>query len=467
MNEEVDKTSKSLLIGIIAVIIVILIAIVVIVATTDDNNPIEEQTINETERNEQEEKEKQEKLKKLDTFLKVIEELKYIEAKDIYKYNVLLDEKTNGTDVYNVSTGDKITTFEDGYITWYGNFGILSSKDTEIIDNYGDTLFKTDESLTFYPNTKLWEYDGSIYDINGLVEKNATIIDEAGNYIVTEKNGELVLENNKLKTIYSSKLEKDDSVRGGELSTIYDEPYAFLTTDNYGFIVDTRNGKEVSKNKIKNIEYLKNNLFAIEGSTYFVKSDHLALKVEGTDYKTEASTRYVAIGNHVYDANNLNEVDTNTFIPDEKDIEVEKLTGLELTQCRTGYGLKYKGEQLLNCEYEVINYFNSDITTSLISSNKLLLIISKDGYGFELYDVYNKKVIMYNIDDYDYNSPFVTLYQDDNIYIYNIIDGSKTPNHNGDKVELYPNYYVLSSGGTLSYYNKDFKEILKQEKREY
>ena len=68
---------------------------------------------------------------------------------------------------------------------------------------------------------------------------------------------------------------------------------------------------------------------------------------------------------------------------------------------------------------------------------------------------------MYNISDYNNISPFVTLYQDDNIYIYNIIDGSKTVNKNGDNVELYEYYYALTNDNENIYYNKDFKEILR------
>ena len=85
----------------------------------------------------------------------------------------------------------------------------------------------------------------------------------------------------------------------------------------------------------------------LQGNTYYVKNDKLAIKADGTDYKTEISSKYIAIGNKVYDTNTLSEVDSNTFIPEKEDALIESLTGLELTECRNGYGLKYKGEEIL------------------------------------------------------------------------------------------------------------------------
>ena len=455
MNEEKDTSGKYLLIGIILVAIVIIVAIILIIATSDDDIFPE----NNEEVVEQKEKEK-DKQKSINSFIKAISTIKYIEEKDLYKNDILVIENKNITDYYNVNTGKKIYSSNTNNYKWYGTFGIFdNSDDFSVIDEEGNVLFTASDTISYYPETKLWEYSDSVYDSNGLVEENASIIDNKGYYLIAEKKDQVVLENNKLKAIYSLKLDGDEYFEDGELNSIYSDKYALISTSKYDIIIDANNGKEVHKGKRGTIKSIDDNLFEIEKNTYYVKNDKLAIKADGTDYKTEISSKYIAIGNKVYDTNTLSEVDSNTFIPEKEDALIESLTGLELTECRNGYGLKYKGEEILECKYETVDYFDYNVTRSLISSNKLYVIISIDNYSYEVYDVYNKKIALYNVDDYDYNSPFITLYQDDNIFIYNIIDGSKTPNNNGDDVSLYDNYYALISGKNRTYYNKDFKEI--------
>ena len=465
MDEDKQAVSKSLIISIMLVIIVIIVAIIVIIGTSNDSNPLEDETIKEMEKEKKQKEAEKEKIRRLDTFLDVISNLKYIDEKDYYKNNVMtISKQDDSIDVYVPDTGKKIYSYEENSFEWFGTFGIfLEGDDSKIIDNEGNVLFVTDEPITFHPGSKIWEYQDGIYDNTGLIEDNAFVIDVYGNYILAEKNGNMVLENNKLKEIYSVKLSKDDHIVDGNLDTIFDEQYAYLVTENNDYIVNVKNGKEVYKADSGEINYLNNNIFEIEKDTYFVKNDKLAIKVKGNNHETEASNKYIAIDNDVYDVNTLQMVDTNTFIPDEETNKVEKLTGLELVQCRTGFGLKYKGEEVLECKYDAIDFFEYNITKSLMSSNKLYVVISEDDYSFEIYDVYNKKIVLYNIDSYDGYSPFVTLYQDDNIYVYNIIDASKSPNENGDNVFLYDNYYVLESNNVDTYYNKMFKKIISVE----
>lgn len=460
---EEKSGGKYLLIGTILVVIFIIAGFVAVIATTDDNNTGKDKNIQKVEKEKNKEKQEKENLRSDETFLKTISSLKYIEEKDLYKYEIVedyIDEDTS--DFYNALTTKKIISNISNSYQWYGTFGIFYDGDEDrIIDDEGNVLFVTDDILSYYPTNKIWEYNNNVYNSDGLLEKNAKVIDSEGYYLITEKKGELVLEDINLKPIYNFKLSEDDSMLDGSLNSIYDEQYAYISTQNYDLIVDVKNGKEVFKGETDSVNDLENNMFEINGDTCFIKNDKIAIKVKGTDLNVEASVRHFAIGNDVYDYNTLNKVDSNTFIPDPEDAVVEKLTGLELTKCRSGYGLKYKGEELLECKYETIELFGYNITKSLMSSNKLYVMISNDDYSYEIYDVYNKKIALYNIDDYSFLSPFITIYQDDNIYIYNIIDGSKTPNANGDEVELYPNYYVLTSGKTATYYNKEFKEILK------
>ena len=457
MNDVKDTSGKYLLIGIILVVVVIIGAIVLIIATTDDN--VLNNNIEEVENKKQKDKEEKD-LKSINTFLKVISKINYIDEKDLYKNNILVIDNNKVYDYYNVNTGKKIYTSNSNVYEWYGSFGIFTDEDNNVlIDDTGTTLFTTTNSIAYYPNTKIWSFIDNIYDTNGLLEENTQVIDDKGYYFVNEKKDQILIQDNKLKTIYSLKLDNDDNLYNADLNSIYDDCYILLSTSKYDIIVNAKNGKEVYKGNNGTINSLDNNLFEIDKDTYFVKDNKLAIKESGKGYKTEVSHKYVAIGNKVYDVNTLKEVDSNTYIPEIEDSLVENLTGLETTECRTGYGLKYKGEELLECKYETISYFNYNITRSLISSNKLYVIISSDNYSYEVYDVYNKKIVLYNVDDYDFNSPFITLYQDDNIFIYNIIDSSKKPNNDGDEVSLYDNYYVLTSSKTKKYYNKDFTEI--------
>ena len=463
-----DKSTKKGLI-IIIVIIILLIAIagliLYVVVNANDNNPIEEKTLEKLKKEEQKKKETNDKLQDTDTFLKVIKELKYIDSKDLYIYDPIGVPKSEELEIlYNPSNGKKITESTGAY-GWYGYFGVIYYDDySKIVDDQGKELFMTEEEIEYYPQSEVWFFGNNLYNKDGLLEKGASLLDEDNNLIIAEKNNKLIVEDINLKEIYSLKLDKNDTLLDSEIDSIYDEQYAFIQTEKLSIILNIKNGKEVYKTKSDNIKYLGNNIFEIDKATYFIKNDKLALKVNEVDSKTEASINYIAIGNHVYDVNTLKEIDTNTYIPDYLEAYIEKNTGLEKTKCRSGYGLKYKGEVILECKYSTIDYFNEEITNSLISSNKLYIIISKDDSGYELYDVFRKKTIHYNIYDYDTESPYITKYEDDNIYIYNIIDGSKGINPDGDEITLFRNYYILSDNKYDTYYNKDFKEILKLEK---
>ena len=463
MEEKGAKTGVVVIVSILVISLIAIIGIVFyVVANASDENPDEKRTLEKMEKEEQDKKSSSENLKNIKTFENVIQKLEYIEDKDLYKYQPIEILKEDTSTIYNSTTGKKI--FNDcSFYEWYGHFGIIvgQNDNSYIINENGDILFETKEDLDYYPQSKIWYLDDNIYNSDGLVEKNAYIVDENGKYFLVEKDNQLVLEDYKLKEIYTLKLDSDDSIAYGNLYGNIESKYAVLATEKYNIIVNVENGKEVHKNEDEEINPLGDNIIEMGDNTYYIKDDKLALKVEGIHENIEVSSKYIAIGNKVFDRNTLKEVDSNTYIPEYEEAYIESITGLEKKKCRAGYGLSYKGEELFPCEYDTIDYFDAPITNALISSNKLYIVISKENYEYEIYDVFNKKTVLYNIDNYDTSSPFISIYQDENIYVYNIIDGSKTANKNGDDTLFGPSYFILTDDKYDVYYNKDFKEILK------
>ena len=456
------KIGSLFLIIIIILLILCIGGFLIIIANTNDNNPVEEKTIKELEKEKEDKNKENKDLQSEKRLLELIENLDYTNEKEIYKTKPLIineEENDNNNGIYNINTGKKIIP-NASTLDWYGSFGILrDNKNNTIIDEEGKAIFTTEKELYYYPSTKEWFYNNNLYDTTGLIDKNVYTVDKDGNYFVKQEDNTIILENSKLKTIYTIDVE-NDKVSSAKLDTIYDEQYVYIETNNLDIIVNANNGKEVYKDKA-NIEYLGDNTFIIDDNSYFIKDDKLAIKIEKKIKSVEASLSNIALGNRVFDVATLKEVDSHTFIPNKDDALVEKLTGLELTSCRDSYGLKYKGETLLDCDYYNIIFFNPNITKSLLSSNKLYVMIMKDEYNKELYDVYNKKIVQYNVNDYSSNSPLITIYEDENIYVYNIIDATKTPNKNGYDVELYEDYYILEEDHADVYYNLDYKEIIR------
>ena len=137
---------------------------------------------------------------------------------------------------------------------------------------------------------------------------------------------------------------------------------------------------------------------------------------------------------------------------------MEKLTGLERTSCRLGYGLKYNNSEVLECEYDDIFYFDKKINYALISANKLYVILRIDD-KYELYDVKNKKVVIEDVLSFEKDSQFIEVFNGIDTYIFNIITSKESFNVNGEKLELGYNYYALLSNGNIRYFNKDDEEI--------
>ena len=452
MKNKNGKIGSLLLIFLFLIIIIGIGGFVFFVINTDTDNNIDSKTIKEINEKKKKEEERINKLEGKDNFLKVISTLKYVSDKRYIDYQVIEVDLGNKVSLYNPETKKLVLEDLNGSYEWFGTFGIVYGDENKIIDSDGNILFTSHKEFAYYDLTDTWIFDNTL--INNKEEivtaDNIELLDIKNNkYFITTDKRTINIIDYTGKIVYSKEIgEKIDTIFGS-MGSIYDTSYALINYNNYYGVINPNNGKVIIDFTKEEIER-NDNVFFTDDKTYFIKDDKIAIELNKRIKKIELSKKYIALDNDVYDYNNLNLVDSNTYIDEKANIEI--LMNTEKTSCRMGYGLKHNNKEILECNYDDIVYFDEDVTKALISANKYYVIIKEED-NYKLYDVVNNIVIVENIIDFDSNSSYVVIAKGEDVYIYNIINGKEILNKYGDSTELGYNYYALLREGKIIFYN--------------
>ncbi len=450
-------------IGIILLVIVVLLFIlgigfvIITIANTDDIDNTDKKTIEKIEKEKKHQEEEKVKKESNESFLKVLSSLEYISEKRYIDYHPIEVSNNETIDLYSPITGEKIVSNISSY-DWYGKFGIIYDSVNKIIDNNGQELFSSDKKIKFLNKTNTWIYNNTLFSNNNEVynaDKIISIDSDNNKYFLAKKNDKLIILDNKGTVKYEKTISESIKDIEGEMGSIYAIPYALINYNNFYAIINPENGKVVLDFVEKDLEK-KDNIFYTDDKTYFVKDDKIAITIDKKVRNIEISKKYIALDNDVYDTDTLSLANPNIYI--SEDSIDEAYTKLERTACRVGYGLKYKDKEILDCTYDNIIYFDNNINTNLLSSNKLYVITYKDD-TYQLYDVINNKVVIDEILDYEKDSQFIQIAKGEELYIYNVILNSESLNKYSDNVELGYNYYAFLREGKIYYYNSDNKLI--------
>ena len=471
MDNNKNTNILGSIVAIAIFIIVALIGVIVYMVYIDKDNSY----MNKNLDNKKETKVIENKTK-TNSFTEAIAQLDYSKINNsINDSYIQIDEnKNNNSPIISIKT--KKVLFKDSTdMEWFGKFGIVSTEDYEyIIDDKDNIIYKTEDWIVFYPETKVWVTDDSnevrVYNYNGDLFDTETTNVSGGKYFYDYYDNTWTIKTKDNEVLYTSELENDNTIYNFTLETdleSYRPDYTYgliyLETeekDLYGIInLDTK--KIVYDLTEDEITMHYNNLFELNKKTIVLYKDEIIFEGSRRAYDGFGiSDKYVSFDNRIYNLETKEEIFDDPDIPAEEDIIIAKENNMEITTCKNGFGLKYKGDEVLPCKYEELTFFLDSVNKSLIKSNKYYVLLDRNG-TYEIYDIINKKTVKLLADQFDYGI-VVSIYENDDVYFYNVLTDKQINNKKGE-VLLYSSesYYVLTDEDEsyYDYYSPDFKLI--------
>ena len=370
------------------------------------------------------------------------------------------------------------------YVADYNSFHVITKKENNnlyyyLINNTGEILYKSKDSIKYYPTTNSWVIGDKLYYNNRLVKDNINVdnnMNYKGYYFAFVDKDEQGIISYDGTISYRSKPKKYNHFTLETTSILPNEQNNYcLLNDNYTYLVINCNtGNIIINNKSQKILELLPHLYSINDTIYYINrsGELVSFKVDTSIddlYVEYLDDDKLLIDNFIYDILtntklSLNEVDVHSL--NLKNIE--SLLNIQKEYClnvdKVNYGLKYNGEEIIPCENTNIIYFANSIIDSLQSEQKIYIIINNNKKNM-LYDVKNKSIILENVLNYSPYSIFLKYKEDNNYYIYNIITDEKIKTPQNTSLELHSNYFMIekysneTTDTNREYYNDGFKNI--------
>lgn len=439
----------------------------------------------------------------------------------IFDPNKPIVVKNNGK--YGYITSEGKTMIDPQYNSandFYGDFAVVSidNPDTnaynetlyQIIDKKGNVKLKSDSysGPKYYATYDLWVVDDILYDSklnkvlaegievsyisDGYFEYSDSAKNESG--IITHKGKKIFTMPGTSVSAYISENEYTDEDLYASVKTYSDpkkEVVISLKTGDVLFTSEDAESYYISKeedgifiyynhkddtNGYRNRKYL---FFANNKLAY--QTNEVVDDVEVLDYKNQIleidyGYDYEALGKtqrrYYYDAKNKKMLEqkpsTSTSIEDLEIDIIEQTYGFKKYSSSGKYGIMSRDKVIVPCEYDDIEYLDSNVFSYMKSKGKELVLLEKD-----------KKLVLYNLKNsksittfhtsyiYDYDdSTFIkaSLYAEDGYtttgyIVYNLLSGKSMAFGKNDDISIGSNYVTIKRDGKKTYYNTDLKQI--------
>ena len=427
--------------------------------------------------------------KKPDTY----QEESFIEIVDNIKYNPdYIENKLIPVKDYSSSEPFKLINKNGqivmdniiNYIADYNSFHIITKKNNNkvlyyIVNNNGDILYKTISKINYYPSTNTWIIGDKLYNNKKLIKENIRIEDNnylSGYYFPFVDDKEQGIINYEGIISYKSEIQNYNhfTLETTNYLSLKEDNYC-LINDNYTYLVINCNtGNILINGKNKKIYELAPNVYYKDNLVFYInkKGDIVSLKVDSdlkNLYVEYLDDNKIIIDKFVYDLltgekYSINELDLHSL----NSKNVEQLLNTQKEYClnitELNFGLKYNNQSIIPCENDNITYYNKSVIETLLSHQKIYVIISNYKNN-SLYDVKNNKILISNIVKYSPYSIFLEYKEADKYYIYNIITNEKIEVSENASLELHSNYFMIekytpeTTSTIREYYDYDFKNI--------
>lgn len=409
---------------------------------------------------------------------------------NIYNQDQLIRIKKNDKYGYIDSKGKiKIKIKYDEASNFIGKYALVKEdKKYKIINEQGQTKLKSNNKIEYVDSIQYWIVDYKLYNtkLEQISNDNLKVKSTNKSYLIwSDLNSEEIgIMNSKGEKTYSYKLEDKESYIN--VQSIEDETskenYCIINIDNKKYaILNCETGEEIYEYQENKIVLKENNIYEVisQKSNEVIESIYINKNKIVYSAKSNESLKYYGTYIQIRDASKpynerysylivKNDKITTTRPETNKINTWEELTNYKKISCQnqTLYGLTYKEKEILECNWQDIQYFNINLYKYLKYQNKNYILGKKDD-KWQIINLNNEKVIKkFNTTSIVTNENSTFIYYKDKKTsertIYNLLT-KKTLSVKEDQnsINLYQNYITVKDkeNKELRYYNNNLKLI--------
>ncbi len=367
----------------------------------------------------------------------------------------------------------------------------------EIIDKKGNVKIKTEtyHSIEYVPEYNIWVINNKLYNstLNKISSDDIEVRYEKYGYLswedVNRKKAGIMNASGKITYTYEYQNNDDYfTITPSDIDSPLTERYCITNVDNekYG-IVNCDNGKMIYNYTENYISDEDNNIFQVNKkepyefvTLMYIQNNKIAYQTnsENVNLYSYISSGYIEIYDgdkdydHRYSYIDIKTGNISSTFSNDSDMNInldewENLTGITKKSCSNGYGLVKGEKEILPCEWQSIEYFDSLLYQYLTSKGKNYVMAERDNKTY-IVDLKNGKAIAEFNATYIYDNATSTfLYYIDNSakekIIYNLITGKTMKTSNDNSLSVYSNYITIKGNNKKNYYNMDLELIYSED----